>query len=193
MYLYKIVKTIANVVFRLTHRVRVYGIENIPLDGRLVLCSNHSNIFDPIFISMVFPRQISWMAKKELFKNDILAYLLNKLGVFPVDREESDLSAIKNALRVLKNEEVLGIFPEGTRVKDFNLDNAKPGISLISIKSQSQVLPVYIEGNFKFLSKVNIYFGTPIDFSTSYNKRLTQEEYKQLSKNILETIYLNKK
>lgn len=193
MYLYKVVKTIANIIFRLIFNIKTHGKENIPLDGRLIICANHSNLLDPIILSIVFPRQIFWMAKKELFNNKILGYLLKKLGAFPVDRGESDLSAIKNALRVLKNEGVLGIFPEGTRVKEFDLENVKSGISLISIKSQSNVLPVYIEGNFKLFSKVNIYFGDPMDFSTNYNKRLSQDDYKRLSEDILKSIYSNKK
>lgn len=192
MYLYNIVKCILNVLFRLVFRIEVYGKDNISRDGKLVLCSNHRHIFDPIIISMVFPRQIFWMAKKEIFNNRILSYFLIKLGAFPVDRKESDLSAIKNSLRVLKKEGVLGIFPEGTRVKDINIENVKPGVALISVKSQSKVLPVYIEGSFKLFSKIRVYFGSPMDFSSSYNKKLTTEDYHSLSKDILYSIYSNK-
>ena len=189
MYLYNVVKLIASVVFRLVYRIEVHGKENITKEGRLVLCSNHINNLDPILISIVFPRQVCWMAKKQIFKSKILSYLLNKMGTFPVDREESDLSAIKNSLKVLKKEGVLGIFPEGTRVKEANIENAKPGIALISIKARSPVLPVYIEGSFKLFSKIKISFGKPIDFSHSYDKKLTTEDYRLLSKDILQSIY----
>lgn len=189
MYLYKVVKIIIGTIFRLIYRIEVHGRENIIKDGRLVLCSNHINNLDPIILSIVFPRQVCWMAKKQIFENKLLAYLLNKIGTFPVDREESDLSAIKNSLRVLKNEGVLGIFPEGTRVKEINVENAKPGVALISIKAQAPVLPVYIEGNFKPFNKIKVYFGEYIDFSNSYGKRLTTEDYRLFSKDILQSIY----
>ncbi len=189
MYFYSAIKFLANIVFRLIFRIEVHGKENVIKEGRLILCSNHIHNFDPIILAMVFPRQVCWMAKKEIFKSKIFASFLDKLGAFPVDREESDLSAIKNALRVLKNENVLGIFPEGTRVKEVNLDNAKPGIALISIKSKAPIIPVYIEGNYKLFSKIKICFGRVIDFSSSYDKKLNTEDYRLLSQDILKTIY----
>lgn len=189
MYLYNVIKAIVGTLFRLVYRIEVHGKENIVKEGRVVLCSNHISNLDPIILSIVFPRQVSWMAKKQLFNNKILSYFLTKIGTFPVDREESDLSAIKNALKVLKKEGVLGIFPEGTRVKGINLENAKPGIALISIKSHSPVLPVYIEGNFKPFSKIKVYFGNPIDFSKNYDRKLNKEDYLLFSKEILQSIY----
>ncbi|WP_353097122.1 lysophospholipid acyltransferase family protein [Tissierella praeacuta] len=189
MYLYNVIKTIIGTLFRLFYRIEVHGKENILKEGRVILCSNHISNLDPIVLSIVFPRQISWMAKKQLFNNKILSFFLTKIGTFPVDREESDLSAIKNSLKVLKKDGVLGIFPEGTRVKEINMENAKPGIALISIKSQSPVLPVYIEGKSRPFSKIKVYFGKPIDFSNSYDKKLTKEDYHLFGKEILRSIY----
>lgn len=189
MLLYNTFKVISNIVFRLIYRIEIIGKDRILKEGKFILCSNHINLFDPVIISMVVPRQVCWMAKKELFESKILAYLINKLGTFPVDREESDLSAIRNALKILKNEGVLGIFPEGTRVKEFDPSNAKAGVALISIKAKSPVLPVYIEGNYKIFSKIRIYFGEPIDFSSNYGKKLSTENYISFSKEILESIY----
>lgn len=189
MFLYSTVRFVANIIFRLIYKIEIVGKDRISKEGRFVLCSNHIHVLDPIIISMVVPRQICWMAKKEIFESKILSYLLNKLGAFPVDREESDLSAVRNALKILKKERVLGIFPEGTRVKEFDADNAKAGIALISIKAQSPILPIYIEGNYKAFSKIKIYFGEPIDFSSSYGKKLSTEDYRSFSKDILKSIY----
>lgn len=189
MLLYNTVKIISNIVFRLIYKIEIIGKDRILKEGRFILCSNHIHLFDPVIVSMLVPRQICWMAKKELFESKISAYLINKLGAFPVDREESDLSAIRNALKILKSEGVLGIFPEGTRVKEFDADNAKAGVALVSIKAQSPVLPVFIEGNYKIFSKIKIYFGEPIDFSSSYGKKLSTEDYRSFSKDILKSIY----
>ena len=189
MDFYSVIRGIANLLFKLIYRINVYGEENVLMDEKLVVCSNHSNVLDPVVLAIVFPRKVSFMAKKELFQNKFLDYVFRKLGAFPVDRKESDISAIKNALRVLKNDGALGIFPEGTRVEEFNLDNVKSGTALISIKSKSRILPIYIEGNYKLFSKINVYIGEAIDFSEYYGQRLSSETYAELSKDVLKKIY----
>jgi 1-acyl-sn-glycerol-3-phosphate acyltransferase len=189
LYFYCILKFIVGIIFRLIFRLEIKGKENIPEEGRLVLCSNHISLLDPIVLAIAVPRPISFMAKKELFHNKFLSKLIYTLGAFPVDREGSDLSAIKTALRVLKKEKILGIFPEGTRVNEMNLDNAKPGISLISIKGKSPVIPIFIESKYKLFNKVVIKIGEPIYFNNYYDKKLTSENYKDISKNIMRSIY----
>jgi len=186
---YNVIKFIAAVIFKLFFRIEAHNVENIPLNGKLILCSNHSSNLDPILISIEAPRQISWMAKKELFKTKILSYFINKLGAFPVDREGSDISAIKKALRVLKDEKVLGIFPEGTRVKSMNLENVRSGVSLLGFKSKSPILPVYIKSNYKIFSKVDIYFGQPFYLEKYIDHKPTTEDYIEMSQLILSKIY----
>ena len=189
MSFYSFVKKIAIIVFKILFRIKVFGEENIKDEGSLILCSNHIHNFDPIIISIVYPRQVSWMAKKQLFKYKIPAFFLNKLGAFPVDRDEADLSTFKKSLNVLRNQGVLGIFPEGTRVKNIDLENAKPGVGLIALKSKANVLPIFIEGNYKPFSRINIYFGERIDLSDYHNKRVSKEDYLLVSKDILKSIY----
>lgn len=184
--LYSVLKVIVNFIFRILYRIEVIGIENVPLEGRFVLCANHANNLDPFIISIVFPRQICWMSKKELFKNKLLAKLLLKLGVFPVDRGDVDISAIKKSLKILKNEGVLGLFPEGTRVRGFDISNAKPGVALLAYKSKAKVVPVNIDSNYKFFNRVRITIGEPIDYFL-YNEN--NKDYFEISKNILSTIY----
>ncbi len=181
---YSVVKSIVNFVFRILFKIDVQGLENVPMEGRLAICANHINNLDPLMLAAIFPRQIFWMAKKELFKNKALAFLLRKLGVFAVDRGGTDISAIKNALRILKSGGVLGIFPEGTRVKGFDINNAKPGIGLLTAKSKSVVLPIFMESNYKLFNKVKIKIGKPIDLSQEESK-----DYAEISKNILISIY----
>lgn len=186
---YTVIKFLANIIFRILFRVKTHGIENVPSEGKFILCSNHANNLDPVFVSMVMPRKISWMAKKELFKYKFISYLGYKLGAFPVDRNGSDVSAIKNALRVLKDDKVLGIFPEGTRVKKMDLEAAKPGVALLSIKSGADILPVLIDSNYKLFSKINIYIGKPMDIKNEDGSKPTTEEYLEKSQLVLKTIY----
>jgi len=126
------------------------------------------------------------MGKKELFRNKVLSKFLLKLGVIPVDRGDSDISAIKNSLRILKNGGVLGIFPEGTRVQSYDLANVKPGVALLTVKSKSLVVPVNIASNYKLFSKVKINIGKSIDFSLDEEQT---KDYSEISKNILISIY----
>ncbi|TFZ39778.1 1-acyl-sn-glycerol-3-phosphate acyltransferase [Soehngenia longivitae] len=186
---YNFAKGIVFIFQKLFFRIEIYGKENIPMSGRLILCSNHHSNWDPVTLAVFFPRQVHWMAKKELFKNKIFAKLLFSLGVFPVDREGNDLTAIKKSLRILKEERVLGIFPEGTRVKYFNDDFIKSGLALIAVKSQSPVLPVYSEGNYKLFSKIKIIIGHPIYIELEDNVKLSNEKYTEISKDIMRKVY----
>lgn len=189
MYFYRVAKFIVNIVFRVIFRIEINGRDNVPEKGPIVLCSNHKSNLDPVILGIAFPRPIIFMAKQELFKNRFLSKLITALGAFPVDREGSDIGAIKTSFRVLKQEQVLGIFPEGTRVERMDLDNAKPGIALISIKSKSPIVPVYIDSEYKLFSEIVVNIGEPIYFDEYYNQKLEAEDYLEISKDIMRTIY----
>lgn len=186
---YSTVRFIAALFLRVGFRFRVKGLENLPKDGSLIICPNHSSNWDPIVFSIISPRKIRWMGKQELFDIKPLGAFLGKLGVFPIKRGETDAVSIKTSFRILKNDEVLGLFPEGTRVDGFDLKNAKPGASLISIRTKTPILPVYIESNYRLFSKIKINIGQPIDYSKSIEGRPSQEDYQKISENLLEQIY----
>lgn len=186
---YDILANVAYVLFSFVFRFKIVGIENVPMDGSLVLCSNHANNLDPILISIFFPRKISWMAKRELFENKILKFIIDRVGGFPVNRDEVDIGAVKKSLKILQEDKVLGIFPEGTRVKKLDLNNAKAGVSLLAIRSKSPVLPVYIESTYKIFSKVKIHIGEPLNLHKNIEGKPTPEEYIKKSQYILSEIY----
>ena len=186
---YSVVKVIIAFIFRIIFRIKVEGEENIPPEGRLVVCSNHFSNWDPLVIAAFFKRKISWMGKKELFEGKILKYPLSWLGVFPVDRHETDITAVKTALKILKDERVLGIFPEGTRVKEYNPDNAKSGVALLALRSKAPVLPIYIKSNYKYFKPLTIVIGEAIDYTKQYPGKLDNEQYNHISKDILKKIY----
>ena len=189
MKFYKFVRGFAGVIFKLIYRIKIHGKENIPEDGRLIVGANHSHIFDPVVLALAIPREISFMGKKELFENKFLNYIFTNLGAFPVDRDGTDIKAVKTSLRVLQQEGALGIFPEGTRVKAYDENNAKAGMAMMSIRAKSQILPVYIESSYRIFSKIDVYIGKPIDLSEYYGERLSSEEYSKISKDILKSIY----
>lgn len=188
MLFYKVVKNSVKILLSLIYRVEIEGKEYIPTEGKGIVCSNHFSLLDPVLIGTFLPRKINYMAKEELFSNKLFATILTKLGVFPVKRGGADISAIKTALKVLKDDEVLGIFPEGTRSKAGEVLEAKPGLAMIAIRSQSPIVPAAIIGNYKPFSKVKIKIGKPINLSSYYDKKPTTEEYQQLSQEVLDTI-----
>lgn len=186
---YTLVKAIAFVLFKIAFRVKVIGASNVPLEGKLVLCANHMSNWDPIVLAAFFPRKIAWMGKKELFQKKLLVKPLSWLGVFPVDRQIADISAVKTALRVLKEERVLGIFPEGTRVKEFKPENAKAGVALLAVRAKAPVLPVFITSTYKLFGPLVITIGEPEDYAANNPGKLDNEKYTELSQDILTRIY----
>lgn len=187
--LYKVMKTLVGIVFKLIYRINIIGKENLPKEGPYIVCANHFHVYDPVLISIITPSQIFWMGKKEVFDKKFFGAFLRGLGSFPVNREEVELSTIRTSLKILKDNGILGIFPEGTRVKNFDIENAKGGVGLISIKSKSPILPIYIEGPYKPFRKVNVYIGEFIDLPSQYGPKATSEDFDYMGKQVLETIY----
>ncbi|MDO5690452.1 MAG: lysophospholipid acyltransferase family protein [Tissierellia bacterium] len=183
--LYKILKIIATPIFFLFFRIRVHGEHRLP-DRRMIVCSNHISLLDPILLAVVFDRRIHFMAKKELYRYGILRWLLPRLGVFPVDRGKSDIQSIKTSIRLLKEEKVLGIFPEGTRVKTIDIANVKPGVGLLAARTSSDIQPVRIDTNYKLFHRTDVFIQEPIR-TASYdlkdkdiNHRLAHDVYRSI-------------
>lgn len=190
MGFYNIARIATKIYMNIMYSVTVIGKENVPKKGNYIICSNHKTQLDPVALGLVTDRQLHFMAKKELFdKNRFLDRLLRMLGAFPVARDVADVSAIKSAMRFLKRGELFAMFPEGTRTEEMDLSKAKAGISMISIKSKSPIIPVHIESEYKFRKPLKITVGKPFSFESHYGKKLETEEYIELSKEILREIY----
>jgi 1-acyl-sn-glycerol-3-phosphate acyltransferase len=168
---YSVISPVLNFAVSSLFRIKVFGLENIPSSGGVILCANHASIFDPLVLRTKVKRPISFMAKKELFSNKLFSYALKKFYAFPVDRNSSDLVAYRKALQTINSGNVLGIFIQGTRKKD--MTNAKDGASMFAIKSGMPVIPVAIISNYKFFSRVKILIGEKIFFEKQY--KITQE------------------
>lgn len=188
--MYKVITKILNVVVRALFRIEVKGIENIPKEGSCIIASNHKSNWDPVFIAgLINTRTINGVAKKELFEVPVLKSILKKCFVIPVDRDNPDISTIKAILKVLKEDKALGIFPEGTRHKDFDtFAQPKAGLGMFAVKGKSEVVPVSIITNYKLFSKVVIYIDNPISFEEYYGKRIGTDEYEEVSKKVMDVI-----
>lgn len=187
---YTIARFIARFIFLVIFRVKLINVDNFNnTNGRCIICCNHISNFDPLIVACFTKRQICFMAKKELFKIPVLKTLIKWLNVFPVDRTGVSVSSMKHAVSILKEDKVLGIFPEGTRVKGYDENNAKAGISMIANLSDSLIIPVFIKSKYKLFSKIEIVFGEPTNYFESIEGRINSEMHMQIGKQILKDIY----
>lgn len=180
-----IIRTVAFIYIKIFNRLECVNLKNIPREGSLILYSNHISNADPVILIGPVKRMAYFMAKQELFNNRLMAKFFLALGVFPVKRGSGDISAIKNALAKLKTGAILCMFPEGTRKKEGKTSKILPGIAMLAIRSRCPVLPAAIMGNFGFLKKMKIIYGTPIDLSQYYGKELTNDDYIKISEDLM--------
>ncbi len=152
MTLYEFAKGMFRFQFKLM-RWKVQGVENLPAEGPVILAVNHQSMWDPIVAGCSIPRRVSFMAKEELFSIPVISNISRSLGAFPVKRGQGDMNAIRQSLAILKEGRVLGLFPEGTRSKDGEIQKGQPGIVLLMEKSKATVVPIKIFGTRSLLTK----------------------------------------
>jgi len=171
-------------------RMKVSGQNYIPKKGSFILASNHLSYLDPLVIGIACPRRLSFMARHDLFCNPIFSWWLYKVGVFPVKRESRDPSALKEAIRLLKDGNVLLVFPEGTRGREGSFLEPQPGIGFLADKAGVPLIPAFVKGTGRALSKddkfirphkISVYFGEQI----SLERRMP---YQEIAKKIMESI-----
>ena len=162
--------------FAINFKVEVVGRENVPKEGNAIICANHYSNYDPFAACIYLDRLPRYLGKKELFENKILAWLLNEVRVIPLDRKAAmDMKAVKSALKVLKEGQILGIFAEGTRVKEGQHVEAKGGVALFAMKGNTSVIPCAISGKYKFRGKLRVEYGEPLTLEEYRGQKLTSE------------------
>ncbi len=149
------------------YKINYIGLENVPKEGGFILAANHVKSTDPVLLSIpIKGRQLHFMGKKELFENPVAKWMLTKLNGFPIVRGGADCEAMKYAVRVVKEGNILGIFPEGTRSKDYKPARAKSGVALIAKEAKADVLPVsiYTRDDMKHGTRLTIRYGKLIPY-----------------------------
>ncbi|RPH83744.1 MAG: 1-acyl-sn-glycerol-3-phosphate acyltransferase [Candidatus Rokuibacteriota bacterium] len=171
--LYSFLKPIAVALMRLLFRVEGRGTEHVPAEGPVLIVANHSSVLDPPLVGGMCPRQLTFLAKAELFRIPGFGGLIRRLGARPLRREGADPSALRTARRVLAEGKALLVFPEGTRGEEGRLREAKPGAALLAVQSGAAVVPVYVSGSGRAWprgrrlprpAKVVVTFGAPLRF-----------------------------
>jgi len=169
---YRIVRAVIRLLGRLLFRVEAYGVDNVPKTGGYLLVANHASNLDPPLIAISIPRACHTLAKRELFDVPVIGWAIRRLYSHPIDRGGVDRRALKECIDVLREGNLLLLFPEGTRTANGELQNAKAGAAMIAIQAGVPFIPVYVEGTYDALprgrswprlSKVRIFFGQPCD------------------------------
>jgi CMP/dCMP kinase len=170
---YEVMKALAVGVMRAMFRLEARGTEHVPTRGPVLLVSNHSSLLDPPIVGGACPRQLTFLAKAELFRVPGFGRLIHALNARPVRREGADAAALRVALRVLEQGGALLVFPEGTRGPEGSLREPKPGAALLAVLSGAAVVPVFVRGSgrawprgrrFPMPAKVRVTFGPPRRF-----------------------------
>lgn len=179
-------------------KFRVLGVENIPSSGGAMLMSNHVSYVDPIFIGAAVNRNLRYMARSTLFKPGFIRWFLLSVNAFPVNRGTPDRGAIRQALKVLENGDLLVIFPEGTRSVDGStLGKAEAGVGFIAHKTPAPVIPVFLSGAQNVLprkakmlktAKVTVSFGKPIDMESYRKDKGSRETYTRIGEEVMTRI-----
>lgn len=191
MFWYSILRPIVLLIYHIFYNLKFVGKENIPKDGSYIFASNHRSFADPVLISLPTRVPFSFMAKEELFKQNIFfTWLIKAFGAFPVTRGKGDTSAIDMSLERLNKGFNLVIFPEGTRSKDGRVGKGKTGVALIAAIAQVPVIPVGIvfEGKLKFRKKVVVKFGKAISPEELNVSDTSPKELKKLKLTIMNEI-----
>lgn len=182
---YKIVRPIVGVIFKVLYRPTIVGRENIPKTGGVVLAGNHTKWLDPIMLIAVTKRQVHFLAKDELFHGKT-KLIVKGMGCIPVNRKIHDKNALNQGYKTLENNNVIGIFPEGTinRTKDVIMP-FKIGAVKMANKTDSNLIPFTITGKYKLFKKsIRIEFYKPIKVKDNLDKE-NEKLMDIISKNLI--------
>lgn len=168
---YRIVQRTLQLVAVLVYRARYSGVHNIPTRGGVLVVSNHQSHLDPPLAGIGCPRPMGFVARDTLFHFAPFGWFIRSVGAFPIDREGVGLAGIKEALKRLKQGEMVLIFPEGTRTSDGEISRFRPGFTTLAVRSKAAILPMAIDGAFQAwprsrnwpgLGRIHAHYGIPI-------------------------------
>jgi 1-acyl-sn-glycerol-3-phosphate acyltransferase len=160
---YRIARGLCKIVCLVAWRFRAVGVENVPLEGPLIVACNHISYLDPVALGVGAPRMLTYLAKKQLFAIPLLGPIIRGCGAYPLDREAGGAAGVRVALRVLKEGRAVGIFPEGTR----NLDGRageKGGAAFLAALSGAPIVPAAVVGtrDAKRFGQIRVAYGKPM-------------------------------
>lgn len=191
----RIVRFLGRHVFDALTRVERIGLENIPASGPCIIAANHIHNLDVIYLGATVPRYPHFMAKKELYQNPLMGWLIRQLGSFPVNRGARDAWAVRYAGKILDEGLVLFMFPEGTRNRKAQLRKGKPGAVRLALEHGAVVVPTAITGTNNIRwglnrpSRITMEFAPPLDLAKmAGDPPYSSDTYRELTTTLMQTI-----
>jgi len=169
---YKISQLIGKLILKFYFRVRIEEKENIPQQGAYIVVANHTSFLDPFLIGTIVPRIIHYLTYAYFYYHPVCHWYCKRVHNIPLKKDGKDISALKQALRVLKDGELLGIFPEGMRSETGQLGKGEPGVALIALKAKVPILPVGIRGAYESFPRGSK-FPRPRQLTVRFGKPFT--------------------
>lgn len=178
--IYQIARALLRILLKVLYRYEVIDHHRIPTESRAVVVCNHLSNFDPPLLGCAMQRRIYYMAKEELFRVPILGKILPRIGAFPVKRGGGGTQAIRRSIQLLREEKLVGIFPEGTRNKNKNgeVGEAHSGAVMIASRANAKIVPAAIIGDYRLFRKMKVVFGDPIDLTPFLDERGKMDQNK---------------
>lgn len=183
-----IIKFILKLAVIIVYRPKIVGLENIEEGKGALICPNHVHALDSTVIVLTNKRKINVLAKESLFKNGFVKWLADIFGIYPVKLRSKSMESVKISLKLLKNNELLMIFPEGTRNGMAKGVKAKDGAVKLAIKANVPIIPVGIQGDFKFFKKIKVNIGKPIYYNVSKEEANDREMLDNLTEELMQEI-----
>jgi 1-acyl-sn-glycerol-3-phosphate acyltransferase len=177
---YSFARSVVAGVFKPWYRIEVSGLEYFPKEGGVLLCTNHIHNFDPLVVGITAPRPVHFMAKEELFKVPVLGNIVRNCNAFPVKRGKGDRESLRAGLKVLKDGNVFGLFPEGTRSKTGEIGKGLSGAGFFALRSEADVVPCAIIGPYKSLKTLKVVYGKPIAMDEMRAVKASAEQVTEL-------------
>ncbi len=192
---YRFVTLFVMILARIFFGLKVYGRENVPLDGRILFVCNHLSQLDPPIVGSLIPREVGIAAKIQLFKG-IIGKLIAYLNSIPVKREGSDKEAIKAMVKRLREDKSVMIFPEGTRTLDPDGAKAKAGVGMIAMMGKADIVPIRIDGSHLFPKNlfkpggITVRFGDVIKLDEILDDSVDKKEaYKKIAEALMDRVH----
>lgn len=193
--MYSFLKVVLSILFRIFFNINVIGINQFDKNTAYIFAANHRSVLDPILVAITCKNKpIHFIAKKELFKNSLVGWFLKTLYAIPIDRKKADFRAMKNSFDVLKQNKILGIFPEGTRVKEGQDVNSKNGIGMFAVRTGAKIVPITIiaYNNYRLFSRIDVVYSDIYEIP-KYLEEKNNKNYEIVSEEVMKIINKNKK